>query len=225
MNPFLIVCIIFIFIFSVVFLIALLGLLCGSHAPLPAPKDSGKEGEDYVAELLTSLCKNEHDHLMNDIILYDPNLKSSCEIDHIFIGSRGVFVIETKNWGGEIYGDDEQEKWTQVLADGNVTHKKFSPVKQNKTHIRFVEKILYRRLTERVQIIGRIVFVQGNTYHIDSSYVCTPFELAHILETEGSDITPAEQDRAYRTLRSHLERYPITKEQHLQYIRSRHSNE
>ena len=189
------------------------------------PKGKGEMGETYVARILQRCCQNEYDHLMNNVILYDPHRKSSCEIDHIFIGPHGVFVIETKNRAGKIFGDDEHDEWTQVLADGSLIHTMRSPVLQNETHVRFLEQILYRRVSESIPVTGLVVFVRGNTQNIQSSSVCTPFQLSQRLEQDGHHITPAEQERAYRTLRAHLERYPITKEQHLQYIRSRHPNE
>lgn len=162
---------------------------------------------------------------MNGVILYDPRRKASCEIDHILICERGVFVIETKNRSGEIYGDDTREEWTQVLAGGEIVHTMRSPVLQNATHVRFVKEILYRRVHERVPVTGFVVFAQGNTRHIDSEHVCSPFGIEVAVKTQGREISPADQDRAYRTLRSHLERYPVTKEEHLQYIRSVHPDE
>lgn len=188
-------------------------------------EDEGEAGEEFVAGILKRCLLTEHDHLMNGVILYDPRRKASCEIDHILISERGVFVIETKNRSGEIYGDDTREEWTQVLAGGEIVHTMRSPVLQNATHVRFVKEILYRRVHERVPVTGLVVFAQGNTRHIDSEHVCSPFGIEVAVKTQGREISPADQDRAYRTLRSHLEKYPITKEEHLQYIRSIHPDE
>ena len=34
----------------------------------------------------------------------------------IVINENGVFVIETKNYSGRIYGQENQHEWTQVLS-------------------------------------------------------------------------------------------------------------
>ena len=47
----------------------------------------------------------------------------SSQIDHIVVNKNGVFVIETKNYAGRIYGNDNQLEWTQVLAYGKVKNK------------------------------------------------------------------------------------------------------
>ena len=59
----------------------------------------------------------------------------STQIDHIVVNKNGVFVIETKNYAGIIYGDEKDHKWLQVPAGGNVENEFYNPVKQNRTHI------------------------------------------------------------------------------------------
>lgn len=219
---------------AILFVVLLIAVFSKDKSPSAATRprrgkakreDEGEAGEEFVAGILERCLLTEHDHLMNGVILYDPRSKASCEIDHILICERGVFVIETKNRSGEIYGDDTREEWTQVLAGGEIVHTMRSPVLQNGTHVRFVKEILYRRVHERVPVTGLVVFAQGNTRHIDSEHVCSPFGIEVAVKTQGREISPADQDRAYRTLRSHLEKYPVTKEEHLQYIRSIHPDE
>lgn len=70
------------------------------------------------------------------------NNGNTTQIDHIVINPRGVFVIETKNYSGEIYGSENQREWTQVLAYGNVKNKLYNPLKQNATHVYNVKRIV-----------------------------------------------------------------------------------
>ena len=53
------------------------------------------------------------------------------QIDHVVINPRGVFVIETKNYSGRIYGSENQLEWTQVLSYGRVKHKLYNPPRVN----------------------------------------------------------------------------------------------
>ena len=45
------------------------------------------------------------------------------QIDHVIVSSKGIFSVETKNYSGRIYGEDNQKEWTQVLNYGKVKNK------------------------------------------------------------------------------------------------------
>lgn len=77
------------------------------------------------------------------------------QIDHVLLSRFGIFVIETKNYDGWIFGNEQQKSWTQVLYG-----KKYSfqnPLHQNYRHT--------KALTESLQIdqakIHSIVFFIG----------------------------------------------------------------
>ena len=103
----------------------------------------------------------------------------SCQIDHILVNPNGVFVIETKNYSGDIYGSDEQREWTRVLAYGKVKNKIYNPVKQNNTHLYRLRKILPKDFP----LVSVVVFVQNNTQHINSKpYTVFTIKLKQIAE-------------------------------------------
>lgn len=80
------------------------------------------------------------------------------EIDLILIHESGIYVIESKNFGGWIFGNDTQKFWTQSFSDGRGGSKKYkfyNPLWQNEMHIRAVQKILEN---SRVNIYSYIVF-------------------------------------------------------------------
>lgn len=63
-----------------------------------------KKGISGEKEVTTALQKlNDSYYLLNDVVLYP----KAGNIDHIVLGPNGIFVIETKNYKGEIscYGD------------------------------------------------------------------------------------------------------------------------
>lgn len=66
------------------------------------PKYKGKVGEKIVAEDLEKI--DGYKHIINNVMIND-NGKSR-QIDHIAITEYGVFVIETKNYAGTIYGKE-----------------------------------------------------------------------------------------------------------------------
>lgn len=64
------------------------------------------------------------------------------EIDLVFIHETGIYVIESKNYSGWIYGRDKDQYWTQVLKNGE-KFRFYNPIKQNATHLDAVLEVLY----------------------------------------------------------------------------------
>ena len=84
------------------------------------------------------------------------------EIDLMYITSKGIAVIESKNYSGYIFGNEENANWTVTLYAGKdffgrnkVEKIKFyNPIKQNKNHIRYLKQYL----GHDVQTFSIIVF-------------------------------------------------------------------
>jgi restriction system protein len=77
-------------------------------------------------------------HIYNNVIL--KNSIGTTQIDHIIVSKYGVFVVETKNKSGYIYGKETDHQWTQVFYS-----KKFkfqNPLRQNYKHTKTLSEIL-----------------------------------------------------------------------------------
>lgn len=75
---------------------------------------------------------------INNVTLLTAN--GTTQIDHVIVSRYGVFVVETKNMGGWIFGDEKNPQWTQVLFD-----KKFpfqNPLHQNYRHTKALADFL-----------------------------------------------------------------------------------
>jgi hypothetical protein len=105
--------------------------------------------------------------IFNDVLFKDKNGKST-QIDHIVIRNNGVFVVETKNYAGRIYGNDEQQKWTQVLAYGDCKNQFYNPVKQNNTHVFQLSKLL----SMKDIFVSVIVFPRAELYVESDQLIC-----------------------------------------------------
>ena len=101
------------------------------------PRIKGAKGEYRVSKLLRKLKKDEY-KVFNDIYL-EVNGRSS-QIDHLIISIYGVFVIETKNYQGWIYGNEKAENWTQSIYKKKIKFR--NPIKQNWSHIFTLKDIL-----------------------------------------------------------------------------------
>ena len=101
---------------------------------------NGKVGEAYTArELkLLNLLGRKGKVLRNVYIPKDNNETS--EVDVLFITQKGIFVIESKNYSGWIFGDEKSKNWCEILKGKKYFF--YNPIKQNKSHIKNLEKQL-----------------------------------------------------------------------------------
>jgi hypothetical protein len=115
------------------------------RAWLSSPKNIGEYGEKRVARKLHAL-PGEYITL-NDILL--PTHCGTTQIDHIVVSPYGIFVIETKNYKGWIFGHENSEEWKQsllgkknLLGWSSEQHKLRNPIRQNASHARNVRRML-----------------------------------------------------------------------------------
>ena len=121
----------------------------------------------------------------------------SSQIDHVVINKNGIFVIETKNYAGRIYGRESQLEWTQVLKYGKVKNKFYNPIKQNGTHVLRVKETL----KNDYPIFSAVVFVQDNTKYIEAPGVYKLGELKRFVKTPTlKSLTEEQMAQAYETL-------------------------
>lgn len=79
-------------------------------------------------------------HRLNNITLPLAN-GGSTQIDHVIVSKYGIFVIETKNYKGWIYGSEQQRQWTQAFPNGS-KYKFQNPLRQNYLHIKTLAELL-----------------------------------------------------------------------------------
>jgi Zn-finger domain associated with topoisomerase type I len=103
-------------------------------------EDKGQYGE-YLTEyaLEHNLFPKGRFALLKN--LYLPADGKTTEIDLVMIHQRGIFVFESKNYSGWIFGDEEGLYWTQSLK-GNVRNRFYNPIRQNANHIKYLAKYL-----------------------------------------------------------------------------------
>jgi len=94
----------------------------------------GKIGEIEVSSVLRILPKDRY--IVIDNLLYLNNNRTH-QIDHVVVSNYGIFIIETKNYSGSVYGSDRNNTWYQYLANKRYTF--LNPVLQNYGHVRALE--------------------------------------------------------------------------------------
>lgn len=69
-----------------------------------------------------------------------PTADGSTQIDHIFVSRFGIFVVETKNMKGWIFGGEHQAQWTQRIFKKSFRFQ--NPLRQNYKHVKTLESAL-----------------------------------------------------------------------------------
>ncbi|MBR2341527.1 MAG: NERD domain-containing protein [Clostridia bacterium] len=105
--------------------------------------DKGKYGEYLIYKHLKKMEADGAKFLFN---LYIPNSSGgTTEIDVLIISPKGIFVFESKNYSGWIFGSENQKNWYQTLSGRDRTcckEKFYNPVRQNRAHIEALKKFL-----------------------------------------------------------------------------------
>ena len=106
-------------------------------------EDKGRIGEYETYRELQAFEKQGGRFLFN---LYIPKHDGeTTEIDLLMVSTRGLFVVESKNYSGWIFGSEYRRYWCQTLpaGDGDYTKEYFyNPVMQNSAHIRWLRNLL-----------------------------------------------------------------------------------
>ena len=77
--------------------------------------------------------------IFHDLYLNNGNGQYS-QIDVIVATKVGIVVFEIKEYGGWIFGNENQRNWTQILAYGKRKYQFYNPILQNKKHIDDLKK-------------------------------------------------------------------------------------
>ena len=187
-------------------------------------RDKGKYGEYEIYNYLKGYESQGYKFLFN---IYLPKKdRQTTELDAIMIGPEGVFVFESKNYSGWIFGNDHQKSWTQVLPTGRGKSQKehfYNPVWQNRTHC----TVLKNYLPQDVPVRSVVLFSNRSTFKdvtIDSNDVI----VAHRREVNGivRDLIQASPSHSANTEEIYAKLYPFTqasdavKQSHIDNINS-----
>ncbi len=126
-------------------------------AIIKSPWFKGLMGEFIVNLSAKWLLDKKQYHLIKNVTL--PSEDGTTQIDHIIISIFGVFVVETKNMKGWIFGNPKQRTWTQKIYKHSSKFQ--NPLHQNYKHVKTLESLL--GLNEK-QIHSVVVFVGDSTF-------------------------------------------------------------
>ena len=181
----------------------------------------GEYGEKKVSSFLADLDCEEY-RVFNDLLLRDG--KYTTQIDHIIISRYGVFVIETKNVHGKVYGSENAEFWKQYLPDrgykrsgATKEHQLRNPIWQNAGHIKTLRRLVF---DNDIPIFGIVVFPYETELNVTAEQpVLKMWQVVPYIKQFREKVLSIEQLRFYR--RRLLEVITVTesdRKQHLENV-------
>jgi hypothetical protein len=118
---------------------------------------------------------------------------TTSQIDHIILSDQGLFVIETKNYSGWIFGDETSKYWMQVIYKRK--EKFLNPILQNKGHIKALRNWLGEAFSH-IPIHSVVVFLPKAKFksnaHFSHAYVVYPKQLKQVLEQHETNVIDRE---------------------------------
>jgi hypothetical protein len=176
-------------------------------------RGKGASAERVVAHFLNKLDKSKY-FTINDITLKLED--NTTQIDHIVVSCYGIFVIETKNWKGSVYGS----RWGKYVYQylGEKKYKHLNPVKQNDWHIRRLRQVL--KEYPNVKYISIVAFSGYTKRKIKDDITIRISEILDtISEYTGEVISGKDRDSIYSKLKKlHVEGESYEKE-HVENVR------
>ncbi|WP_238063735.1 NERD domain-containing protein [Psychrobacter sp. Ps3] len=162
-------------------------------------------------------------HRLNNVTLPLVN-DGSTQIDHIIISVYGIFVIETKNYKGWIYGSENQRQWTQVFPNGS-KYKFQNPLRQNYLHIKTLADLLGLKLSYFHSMIAFIGECELKTRDELPEHVLTSGMVSYVKKKQYKILTEDEVKSIVEQIESNrFSKSWRTNRQHKAYLKDKHSN-
>lgn len=123
---------------------------------------AGRRGEEVAEDIISNVLRDDDILLTNVELSYEGK---RTEADIIVINQNGVFIIEVKNYVGELVGgiDDSEWKKYKTTPGGDVYVKTVrNPIKQVKRQIYIVSSILKARRI-KVWVEGYVMLMENNS--------------------------------------------------------------
>ena len=147
--------------------------------------DVGKAGERAFWMRLTKDLQVPENQILRNVYIPTKDGRTS-EIDLIVISTKGIFVFECKNYGGNVYGDARRKNWVQYI--GKKKSFFYNPFLQNKVHCEKLRKYLgnigevpiipmvgtVQRGNWKVKNMGEDDYLLGYNCHLKDIYSALP---------------------------------------------------
>jgi len=120
----------------------------------------GKFGEFFVNLMFKIRLPKGQYEIIHNVTLRTED--GTTQIDHIILSVFGIFVVETKNMKGWIFGSKEQPLWMQQIFKFKAQFQ--NPLRQNYKHTQTLGKLLSVLGIGNEKIFSLVVFVGDSKF-------------------------------------------------------------
>ena len=187
--------------------------------------DKGNYGEFLTFCMLEKLGES---NILTNIYLPKKD-GTTTEVDLLLVNATGIYVFESKNYSGWIFGNEKNKMWTQSLKGGK-KNKFFNPIWQNKGHVSALDEYLDKQYTD--YFYSYIIFSQRCelkkvSYSSPNVYVIKRNALMRVLKkhiaASPNNLSPEEVRDIYSKLKSRTLADEETKKRHIEEIEAKHN--
>lgn len=152
--------------------------------------------------------------------IYIPTFNGTAQIDSLIISPYGIFIVETKNMKGWIFGDEHSTQWTQSIFGKKYRFQ--NPLRQTYRQ----KKALSAYLSVDEALINTVVYFNGDC---EFKTVLPANVINHGLGRyiKRFSYVVLEQDKIdalVNVIEQHEKQCTTTNRQHVKALRSRHSS-
>lgn len=193
----------------------------------------GSAGEKLTEDRLNiSKLFGKDGEILRNIYVPKPNGETS-EIDVLYITKKGIFVIESKNYSGYIFGSEQNQKWTVTLYAGKgflgrnkvEKHQFYNPIKQNKTHIKYLDEYLGNRYPYfSVIAFSNRCELKSVDYYSNDVFVCYRDQINRVINNVWKTTPDCLSESEIKEIKNKLSRNVVDKairKQHIEQIRNK----
>ncbi len=191
-------------------------------------KWKGKRGESLTArELKLVNFFGRNGKILKNVYIPKDNGETT-EIDVLYITQKGIFIFESKNYSGWIFGDEKSRNWTASLPNGQ-KNRFFNPIIQNKVHLKWMGKYIGEDIplfsiivfSERCEL-KKITVTSDDIKVIKRDY--TYATVKNIWDSHSNYLLESEVDEIYEKLSKLTNISEALKVQHIENINRRYKN-
>lgn len=195
------------------------------HSYLSVKYNTGRYGEYLTYKYLKKFEADGSKFLFN-IFVPKENDETS-EVDVLMICKKGIFVFESKNYSGWIFGSENQKNWYQTLPAGRGrSHKEhfYNPIMQNRSHIKHLKAFLGEQMPMRSIIVFsdrctlKNIQIHSNDICVINRYNVAPVISAICNQIPNNVLTDSDITEIYNKLYPYTQVDEIAKIQHIANI-------
>lgn len=188
----------------------------------------GKRGEKLTErELKKVQFFGRKGKVLRNVYIPKDNGETS-EIDLLFITQKGIFVFESKNYSGWIFGNEKSKMWMAMLPNGE-KNQFYNPIMQNRTHIKWIKNYL----EDNIPLFSIIVFserceIQELTMYSEDIKVInrdeTPAAVKYFWEKNTDVLSEEKIEELYQNLKKLTNVDASVKAAHIDNIEKKYKN-